>query len=510
MRNFCTCFIVNVWMPSRISVVVSVFLFLFAYSNAQKTRNVELLHADGMRYDKKIGENVRLLVGHVKLKHEGAIMLCDSAVQNEDSKSFDAFGNVHIIQGDTLNIFSDVLFYDGKIKMARLRRNVRMINRETILTTDKLNYNMAEDVGYYLEGGQIVDSLNVIVSETGTYYPKTDDGFFHKDVVVTTPDFKMYTDTLKYNTEIKIVSILGPTKITDDTTVLYAENGYYKSIQKFAFIYDKASVTRETHTLKGDTLVYNQKTHDTYAYNNVFLQDKEQKVIITGNYGFYNDSTKKALVHDSAIFMMYSSADTLFLHADTLRAFPDTLGNNIVKAYYGVRFFKSDMQGKCDSLTITMVDTVIHLNYDPIVWSSYNQLSGDLIKVFQKNGTAERIKLTDNAFMASMEDSTRYNQIKGKEITAFIVDSALRKIDVDGNAQSVYYTKDGPYIIGINKAESSYLIIYLLDNTVEKIIMHPQPTGKLYPNKKVVPEVQILKGFEWYRKLRPKDKFDIY
>lgn len=476
---------------------------------AQKSKNVGS-KADRMRYDEDIGKDVKLLVGNVRLDHESAVMYCDSAVHNEALNSFDAFGNVHIIQGDTLNIYSDILYYDGATKLARLRQNVRMINKEVILTTDKLNYDLNEEVGYYLEGGQIQDTVNNIVSTTGTYYPNKDDGYFNEDVVLTTPDVKLLTDTLKYNTKMKLASILGPTEITDDTTLLYAENGYYNSLEKFAFIYQNASITRNEYFIKADTLTHNQSTHDSYGYNNVLVKDSVQRMISTGNYAFFNDSLETSFVTDSAVLMLYSSLDTLFLHADTLSTRPDTALQKVLSAAYNVRFYKSDLQGKCDSLSITAVDTVIHMHFDPVIWSSYNQLSGDVIEVFQKNGSANKIVLTNNAFMASMEDTVRFNQIKGRSITAHIKDNDLHRIDVDGNAESVYYSKDGPYVIGLNKTSSSFLTMFIVDQKPEKIIMYPTPSGKLYPNKKLKPEIQILSGFQWFFNERPTDRLDIF
>lgn len=476
----------------------------------QKSKNVELLHADKMRGDADIGEDVRLLIGHVKLRHESAVMFCDSAVQNESTKSFDAFGNVHIIQGDTLNIYSDILYYDGSIKLARLRQNVKMINKDAILTTDKLNYDLGKDVGYYIEGGQIKDSINNIVSVTGTYYPKQNIGYFNDSVLLTTPDMRLITDTLNYNTEVKLASIVGPTTITNDTTILYAENGYYDSMRKFAFIYQNASITNNEYYIKADTLTHNQKTHDSYGYKNVLLRDTVQQMMTAGEYAFFNDSLETSFVTDSAVLMLYSATDTLFLHADTLSTRPDTAYQKVLSAAYNVRFYKSDLQGKCDSLSITMVDTVIHMHVEPVIWSSYNQLNGEIIEVYQKDGFADKIVLTKDAFIASMEDTVRFNQIKGRKITAHMEDGDLRRIDVDGNAESVYYSKDGPFVIGLNKTSSAYLTMFIKDKKPEKIIMYPTPSGKLYPNKRLKPEIKILSGFQWYFTERPKNKMDIF
>ncbi len=494
----------------RTGLLLCMGWMMAAVATGQSSKNVELLHADKMRGDADIGEDVRLLIGHVKLRHESAVMFCDSAVQDESTKSFDAFGNVHIIQGDTLNIYSDVLYYDGRTKLAKLRKNVRMINKEVILTTDKLNYDLEKEVGYYLEGGQIQDTINTIVSVTGTYFPKKDEGYFNEDVVLTTPDIRLLTDTLKYNTERKLASVLGPTEITDDTTLLYAENGYYDSLRKFAFIYQNASITNKEYYIKADTLTHSRYSHDSFGYNNVLMRDSVQRMISTGHYAFFNDSLETSFVTDSAVLMLYSSTDTLFLHADTLSTRPDTALQKVMSAAYNVRFYKSDLQGKCDSLSITAVDTVIHMHYAPVIWSAYNQLSGQVIEVFQKDGAASKIVLTNDAFMASMEDTVRFNQIKGRKITAHIKDNDLYRIDVDGNAESVYYSKDGPYVIGLNRTTSSNLTMFIADQKPEKIIMFPTPSGKLYPNKKLKHEIQVLPGFTWHFKDRPKNRMDIF
>lgn len=495
---------------------ISLFAVLLAItctlnSFAQSKKKIEVLHADAYNFNEARGKDIRVMVGNVELRHRDALMYCDSVIMDDSNNGFDAYGNVHIIQGDSLDIYSNILFYDGLTRLARLRKNVKMINKGSVLTTEKLNYDMNDEVGYYFDGGQIQDSLNLIVSNKGTYYPDSEDGFFRKDVVLTTEDFILESDTVYYNTDTKYARFDGPSKIYNDTTTLLAEEGYYESLTKYAFIYDNASIDSKQYYVEGDTLIYNQQSHDGYALGNSYLRDTAHQIIFTGNHTYFNDSLSIAHITDSALMMAYSEdADTLFLHGDSLTMAPDTAEAQIMRAFYNVKYYRSDIQGKCDSMAMNQQDSIIKMYGDPILWSGYNQLSAEEIQVFNKNGTADRVELYRKGFIISQEDSVRFNQIKGKKIIGYVQRQALRKIFVDGNAQSVFYTKDDGYIVGVNKAESSYLTIYLEKGSVDKLVMTPNPEGNLYPPSQSSPDIEILPDFNWFKLLRPKSKWDIF
>lgn len=482
-------------------------------SVAQKKTSVQLETADRVSFDATIDAEARFLGGNVRFRHNNVIMYCDSGVQRSKANTFDAFGHIHIIQGDTLHIYGDKLYYNGATRMARLRDNVKMINKETTLTTDFFDYNLPLEFGYYFNNGTIIDLHNKLQSNKGYYYSKTNNAFFKDSVVVTTDkNYTVYSDTLSYNTVTEIVNILGPTRILSDSSLLYSEDGEYKTKEGYAQLNKNSYMESGTKKMWGDTLIYEQNIGVLRARNYVKLQDESQKVIITGKRGIYNELTQFSLITDSALLLQYAGIDTLFLHADTLEYKPDTsnLESKVLNAFNNVRFFRIDVQGKCDSLIYALTDSVILMYNAPILWSLFNQLSGEQIKINYKNGQLNNIELNTNGMIISKKDTTYYDQIKGKIVTGYLKNNKLDRIEVDGNAETIYFPDDKRKIIGCNHAVSSYLTIFLTSKGVEKVLMTPQTNGTFTPLKMVTNENSKLPDFNWEPKARPISPKDIY
>lgn len=283
------------------------------------------LRADLYTYDRKIIANAERLIGNVEMSHGNVIMYCDSAYSYKDSNKVDAFGHVHFIQADTLHVYGDKSNYDGNSKIAKVRGNARLVNKSITLTTDELIYNMRTNVGDYNTGGKIVDTANVLVSKIGRYYSNEDMFFFKDSVKVTNKDFILTADTLKYNSKIERVYIVGPTHIVGTTKqgTLYSEKGWYDTRTNIAELYKASKIIGKEQSLQGDTLFYSRDTGTGRARSRVLLSDTTNHVAITGRKGTYNEKTKIAFVTDSALFMQFSPKDTLFLHADSLKSIPD-------------------------------------------------------------------------------------------------------------------------------------------------------------------------------------------
>ena len=492
-----------------ISVVI---LVVSATMLAQQPTMVRLVKADRGSHDAKIDKEAQFLAGNVRFRHGGVVLDCDSAVQRRNSNAFDAFGNIHIIQGDTLHIYGDKLYYDGAKRLAKLRNNVKMVNQETTLTTDYFDYNMIAKIGYYFNHGTVTDINNKLESLRGYYFTQSRDAYFKDSVKVTTKDYTIYSDTLKYNTHSEDVTILGPTRIVNDSSLLYSEDGIYRTKSGFAQLNKNSYMESGTKRLWGDTLIYDQNQGQVNAYQYVKLEDKAQGIAITGKKGIYNELTQFSQVTDSAVLQIYEAIDTLFLHADTLVFEPDTANptSQIMKAYNSVRFFRFDIQGKCDSLAYSLTDSVIKMYNDPVLWALFNQLTGDEIKIHSVNSKLDHIELNKNGFIASMEDTAHFNQVKGKIVTGYFRNNNLDHIFVDGNAETIYFPKDNATIIGCNKAMSSYLTIYMDKNLVDKVVMKPTVTGTFSPIKQLTRENTRLKGFEWRSKIRPISRLDIF
>ncbi len=495
---------------SRANLLVLLMLVsLFSYS--QEKKRIDIEQADYLEADDKIAPNAQRLVGNVRIRHEKVLMWADSAYTYTGTNRVDAFGNVRINQNDTLDLYANKIFYNGDISFAQAIGDVILKNKSTTLYADTLDYNLDTNIGYYDDYGKIVDSTNVLTSLIGRYFIDEDVINFYRDVEVYGDDFTLSGDTMIYNTETGRISITGPTTIRDSSNTLYAEDGWYDSETGEAELLKNPRVFNDKQELTANYIKYNEKDGSGRALDRVRIHDFENESIVTGNTVIYNDSMEIATVTDSALFMMYSEGDTLFLHADTLRAIPDTVPDEkIIKAFYGARFFRSDMQGICDSLVYFTNDSVVQLHQNPVVWSEMHQLSADYIEMQQKTDAPDEMILENNSFIISKLDSGRFDQIKGKNMVGYIVNNELNKIDVNGNGQTLYYAREDSAIIGLNRAESARISIMFKEGQAFKIAFFTAPEGQMKPLFELTEEEKKLSGFDWKISQRPLSKHDLF
>lgn len=476
-----------------------------------KKTKVYLIHSNTLSFDKAVKPDAQILNGDVCFRHDSSYMYCDSAYFFEQTNSLEAFSNVRMEQGDTLFVYGDYLFYDGNTQVAYLRENVRMENGQVTLFTDSLNYERIPNIGYYFEGGLIVDSLNQLSSFYGQYSPETKLAVFNDSVQVENPDFILYSDTLHYDTESKVATILGPSVIVSDSGTIHTSRGWYDTVNNASLLLDLSQVESGEKILIGDSIFYNRDTGMGEVYGNMSLIDTAQHVTLQGEYGYYNEQTGYAFATDSARFLEYSQGDTLFLHADTLQMVTVDSVYREIKAYYGVRFYRTDMQGVCDSMQFNTRDSVLYMYTEPVLWNEQYQLYGDTIAIYMNDSTIEYAHVIQFAFAAQHVDSSYYNQLKGNDLKAYFEGQAVHQIDVAGNAESIFYPleKDGAKV-GMNETKSGFLTIWVKDNKLDKLKIWPSPVGSMTPIPDLKPDQKMLKDFYWFDYLRPKNRDDIY
>jgi lipopolysaccharide export system protein LptA len=373
-----------------------------------------------------------------------------------------------------------------------------------------LDYDIGRGIGYYTDHADIDDQENHLESMKGYYYTRRDYLYFLDSVVIVNPKYKIYSDTLKYFTQTKTSYFYGPTQIIGDSSYIYCERGWYNTQTDISQLNQRALVRNKNQTVKADSLYYEKLTGYGRAVNNVEIIDSSKNIILKGNHAIYYEQNKYARLTDRAQFVQISDKDTLYLHADTLLSELDTSGSKLIKAYYAVRIFRNNLQGKCDSLSYSFADSVIRLYNAPVLWSEDQQLTADYIEIQTENQKAKTMYLKGSSFIIAMKDTSKFDQIKGKNMTCHFKNNEMYKVDVNGNGQTIYYPKDEKGIIGANKAECSDLIIYLLKGKVNSIKFIKKPDATLYPLKIAPINELVLKGFKWMDSIRPKNKDDIF
>ncbi len=478
---------------------------------AQKGTKIDLINANTLEFDKKIGENVKRLIGNVIMQHNSTMLYCDSAYLYSEGNNVDAYGNVRINTG-SVTIKGDVLQYEGNTKIAQLHKNVSMNDGTMTLTTDHLTFNLNSNIGNYSTGGKIVSPENTLTSVIGYYYANDKNFFFRKNVVLVNPQYTMNCDTLKYNTESDISYFIGPTTIVSKENKIYCENGWYDSKKDIAQFNKNAVYSNKEQTIQGDSLYYDRVKGLGKAFNNITITDSLQDINIQGNYALYKEKEGTTLMTDQAVLIQKIESDTLFLHADTLYAmFDSTRTGKLMYAYHKAKFFKNDLQGLADSLVYNFKDSVIFMFKNPVLWTDKNQLTADTISILMKNKKIDKMNLYSSSFVISQDDSIRFNQIKGKNLTGLFANNELTQILVNGNGETVYYVRDGEkLIIGVNIAHSDSLRIFVEKNEIQTITFITRPEATLFPEKDLSSKDTILKNFRWEKKKRPANKQDIF
>lgn len=481
----------------------------------QKVR-IDLLYADEAVADQNQRPDVQVLRGSVKLKHDSMYMYCDSALIFEKINSVEAFGNVHMEQGDTLFIYGDYMYYDGTTQLAKLRSNVRLINRETVLETDSLDYVRVLDLGYYFDGGMLRDTVNVLTSMLGEYSPSTKQAVFEYNVELVNPQFTLTSEDLTYNTLTKIATINSDAEIVNEQSHIYTNSGVYNTMTERGELFNRSVVVNEGRLLTGDTLLYDRLQGFGEAFGNVSLNDTVNKNILTGDYCYYDELKENAFATKRAVAIDYSQGDSLYMHGDTLRLvtfYPKTdSAYREMRAYYKVRAYRSDVQAVCDSLVVNSKDSCMTMYRDPVLWHGEEQLLGELVKVYSNDSTIERAHIINQALAIERFDSAHYNQITGKEMIAHFEGGEIKETEVNGNVLTIYHPideKDSTIIVMVY-AEGSYLKMFMKDRKMDKGMFVGKTTGTAYPLDQIPAGKDRLSAFVWFDYMRPKDKNDIF
>lgn len=504
-------------------------------ANRAAGNRVILEQADNL--SKGESDTFMVVSGNVRFSKGPMLMFCDSAHYYNQSGALDAFGNVRMQQGDTLFIYADELNYDAADEMAYLYGYdgvpVRMINREVKLETDIFTYDIRLDLGYYNTGGVLTDRRNRLESVEGEYVPSSKDANFYDRVRLQSLNgndtLHIYTDTLFYNTATHLAEFNSPTLIVNRDGHINTTEGTYNTASEMAqlFSHSKVYTTRGT-TLEGDTLLYDRLTGIGRAYGNMCIADSARQSALKGDFGYYDENIDSAFVTGHAVAMEYSREDTLYMHgryitsvlrvtacpaaSDTLQdacAVPDS--THILTAWPRVRFYRSDAQGLCDTMIYVEKDSVLHMRHHPVVWSGGRQVFGNVIDLYMNDSTVDRAVLPDFAFVAQLIEDPYYNQLTGKKMVAGFLDGHVRRLNVDGSVQAIFYPEESDSTI--NKMvylESSFLEAWMTPGGLERMKTWPASSGNVTPLYLARRGDLLLPKFKWYQGMRPLSPEDIF
>ena len=455
------------------------------------------------------GVKIRKLLGNVSFQQDDVLLYCDSAYQYLDRNQVEAFSNVRVVQSDTMTITGDRGFYNGEKRTARMTGNVVMRDPRMTLTTPSLDYDLNRKTASYTETGHLTDPQNILDSQQGYYDTNSKVFVFKRNVHLITPDSELNNDTLRYNTVSKIATFNGPTRIKGKQGNLYAEGGTYNTITRVSNFKKNAKIDTPNYLLGGDRLVYDEVKLYGVANGHVSLISKKDNLTLRGDVGrYWRGLGRTKLYGGRPVVRNISDKDTLYMAADTLvsiEARPgQTTTRTVLYAYPKVKIFRGKLQGICDSLTYDRQDSIIYLNQDPVLWQAKNQLTADSMQIRSKRGKVDEIRLYANALAVSQDTLLNFNQTKGRNMLAYFRDNQLRRVDVLGNAESIFYALDkDTATTGMNRVVSANMRLLFVASKLNKISVLSNPEAKFIPPHELKPDDERLKGFAWRAAERP-------
>lgn len=485
------------------------------HAKPEPEERIILKHADNLRFNENEMQSAQRLSGNVVLMHKGMTMFCDSAMLYEQSQTFDAFGHVKIVQGDTLTLTGDRLHYDGETLIAEMRFNVIMTHRNQKLYTDSLYYDRLYNMGYYEEGGKLIDGKNQLTSDWGEYHTDTRQATFNYNVELINDRFKLITDTLHYDTQTKWAEVVGASNIYSNADTLYTEHGFYNSDNEQVKLYKRSKAYGRNRIMEGDTVYYDKKTGVMEAFQNVSCLDEKNKNLLTGDYVWYNELTGEAIATKNAVARDFSQGkDTLYFHADTLHMYSYNLETDsayrVLHAYFHARAYREDVQAVADSMVFHSAQKKITLFRDPIAWSDQRQIVGEEINVYLNDSTIDSVYVDRQALMIEKLDSTHFNQVGAQQMRTYFVKGEVSENRAVGNVMVVNYPleKDST-IIYQNYVETAEARMFMKDRKLKKI-WAPTSHGFFYPIGMAPAERTRLDGFAWFDYIRPISPDDVF
>lgn len=481
---------------------------------------------------------LQILAGNVRLKQNTSYFYCDSCVINSNTKTFEAWGNVHINDADTANIYASHLRYFINKKLAFLDGGVRLTDGKGTLTTPDLEYDMTTDIGIYKHGGKVVNKKTVLTSREGYYYAGLRDVYFKQNVELKDPGYFIKTDSLLYNTESQTARFIAYTLIKDSSgRTIETKEGYYNMQTGKAEFGGRPVIKDGKLTVTANSIATDDSTGISHAKGNVIIIDSVQNTtIIAGE--VFNDSKKdRILATRKPLMIVKQDNDSIYITADTLfsarltdlygqkdSVLKDTVKgtkvmnvknkdstNRYFEAYRHVRIFSDSLQAVSDSMFYSFKDSTFRLYQDPVLWAKESQITGDTILLFTKNKKADRMKVFENSFLVNRLDPGIYNQIKATRMDAYFKEGNIDSVRANGFAECIYFLQDeDSAYTGINDSKSDIMDIYFNNQELQKVVFRSSVTGTIWPIKQKDPKEMRLENFRWLDERRPKTKYELF
>lgn len=572
-------------------------------------RLLRLISANSAEVIQKDGKDLRKVSGPAQFLHNNTYIICDTAVWDVLSNTLDAKGNVQIIQNQT-SLKSDFIHYIANESLAQVRGNlVELLDKEkNLLRTNFLDFYTKDSIGYFYEGGSVLDkSKNYIESMNGSYDAKLKKFKFYVNVRIKADSVIMKTDSVAYETNKALFTFLGKVHAWRDSSYLRADNGWYNRENEQFNFYKNAYIYTKDQEVWADDIFYDRNKGFSILKNNIQIVDTSQSTMFFADSARYVSKPMSFTLYKDPSAAYYSveegKADTLFLRADTLKyyskafseidsatvaqakervelsakdpfqtivdaiesnkkrpsskkavnnnvtqtsnstktdvkqeaavdslsaknldtlsvptpkvdsvkkfSFSDTTTIRFVQGFHNVKMHRSNIQGLCDSLVFSSLDSMARLYGKPILWNEENQFTADSMQFVVSGKSLTKAELLSSAYVISKEDSVHFNQIKSTDIIGYFKKNDIYRFDALGGVSLMFFIEEDSVITTMNQKECRVMKGLIKDRKIQKIQYVQDVKSDAFPVYNLPINKQRLKGFNWSPEKRPKDRFAV-
>lgn len=500
--------------------------------NTEASKKVINKHADtfGVKADKYEGNPV--FSGNVVFEHQGSVLTADEVVFYQKENFLKAIGNVVLTTADGNRITASEMEYDGNTERGIARKNVVLTDPKQTIKTEILYYDKIPNTAYFNTGGTIYSNDgSVMYTKSATYYLNTKMIDFIGRSNIETDKYTIISDNIKQNQNTGASDFAGPTTIRDKANprnYVYTELGTYNSKTGESFLNKNSRIHYNDKVLTGDKLYFNRNTGFGKGNGNVTLDDPKQNRYIKGGYGEIYEKKDSAMVTDKPYLVKVLTKDSVYMSAEKFLSYqkPDSINKlkkkSFLRAFRKVRIYKTDMQGRADSLSFNETDGEMHLMRKPILWMGVKQITGDEIRIYSnpEKEITDSVRVIGNAFAISKADSLNlkdeFNQIKSKNMIVYLKNNAISSAKAVGNAQAITYADDTNQKtkvvtrIGVALSTCGEIVAEFLERRLEIVDCNVSPTTDTYPMSRIAKDQRFFKDFNWNTKDRPQRWRDIF
>ncbi|MBF4472516.1 OstA-like protein [Flavobacterium sp. HJJ] len=480
---------------------------------AQAPKKIHVEQSDFADMDKDKYPGALLLTGNVKVSHDGVVLTCNKAYFFQKENYLKAFGNVQLVQGDTLYLNSNYAEYSGELKKAFATGNAVMSSPDATLATDTINFDRNIQEVFYNTKGTIINKDNTLKSKSGRYYVTQKKFQFLTEVTLTNKSYEIKSNHLDYYSNSGHSYLFGPSTITSKTNYIYTEKGFYDTKKNLAHFLDKSYIKYDDRIIKGDSLYYDRNKEFASATRNVKITDSVNRGVIRGHYAELFKKKDSMFVTKRALAVNFVDNDSVYIHGKKLMV-TGKEGDRIIRAFNNVRFYKTDMSGKCDSIHSSSKISLTKLIGNPILWNGESQITGDVMHLIGDNKTQklDSLKVLNNTFLVSKDTlGTGYNQVKGQNLFGKFLDGKIHDVDIIKNAEMIYYMRNNANeLIGIDKKVCSKINIIFDKNDIDETTFFKQVDGIVYPETEFPENARALRGLKWRGDEKIKSKDDVF